>query len=71
MAGHWIVLIACAGGLGGLVAGVLLFGEGAFQSNAVMFGSFGIGTLLGLAVAWKWVMPRRPPSRDPSDADLV
>jgi hypothetical protein len=69
MAGHWIVLIACGGGVIGLVVGAFVFGEKAFQSNAVLFGSFGIGVLLGLVVAWKWVMPRRPPSTGPSDTD--
>jgi hypothetical protein len=58
-AGYWIVLIALAGGVAGAAAGYWLFGEAAFQtSNAVMFGSFGVGALVGLVAGWRLIVPR-------------
>ena len=59
MAGHWIVFIAVAGGIIGVVVGGWLFGEEGFQNNTVMFGTFGAGALLGLVAGWKIVIPRR------------
>ena len=69
MAGHWIVLIACAGGVIGLVVGGWLFGEERFESNAFMFGSFAVGAVLGLAAGWKLIVPRRQPSSHDPSAD--
>lgn len=58
---YWIALIAMAGGVIGVLAGLFLFGEERFQTNAIMFGSFFLGAGLGAGVGWKLVMPPRPP----------
>jgi hypothetical protein len=59
MASKWIALIAVLGGIAGVAVTAYFLGEEAFQSNVVMFGSFGAGALLGLVAGWKIVMPRR------------
>ncbi len=64
MAGHWIVLIACGGGVVGAMVALWLFGEERFQSNTIMFGSFGLGALVGLVAAWRLIVPRAPRSSD-------
>jgi hypothetical protein len=58
LAGSWVVWIGTAGGVAGVAIGAWLFGAERFQSNAVMFGSFAIGALAGVAVGWRIVMPR-------------
>ncbi len=61
-AGHWIKFIALGGGIAGVATAGWLFGEEGLQSNAILFGSFAVGALLGLVVGWRVVMPSGPPS---------
>jgi H+/Cl- antiporter ClcA len=58
---QWVALVAIVGGCVGIAIGAWLFGEESFQSSdAVMFGSFAIGALLGLILGWKLIRPYRP-----------
>jgi hypothetical protein len=66
MAGKWIMLVGILGGGVGLAVGGLLFGEEAFQSDLVMFGSGGVGILVGVLAGWKLIMPSR---RDPAELE--
>ena len=53
---YWVGLITLAGGMLGVVGAAFLFGQEWFQKDAVMFGSFLVGTGLGGAIGWRFVM---------------
>jgi hypothetical protein len=60
MAGRWIILIGALGAGAGVAIAAFLLGEEAMQSNVVLFGSGGVGMLLGVMAGWKLIMPSSP-----------
>jgi hypothetical protein len=57
MAGKWIMLIGAVGCGIGVGLATFLLGEEAMQSDLALFGSGGVGILVGVVVGWRLIMP--------------